>query len=156
MCKLPVDNPEKLRAWRDRSAAKARQRQRAREPGGESAKPRKRLRKVNKARAEKKRVEHFGTPERVAAIRCMDCACTRAPKQHPDCTGGFSDPSHTTSRGAGGDAADIVPMSAGCHRAWHQHGKHAWLVAVGWTEQDIEAELERTNAELAKPDPMPE
>ena len=108
------------------------------------------------ARAEKKRVEHFGTPERVAAIRCMDCACTRAPKQHPDCTGGFSDPSHTTSRGAGGDAADIVPMSAGCHRAWHQHGKHAWLVAVGWTELDLDAELARVNAELAESDPLPE
>ena len=148
--------PETLRAWQQRSAAKARKRQHERQPNGRPAKPRKRLPAVNKARAEKKRVEHFGTAERVAAIRRMDCACTRAPKQHPDCTGGFSDPSHTTSRGAGGDAADIVPMSAGCHRAWHQHGKHAWLVAVGWTEQDIEAELERTNAELAKPDPMPE
>ena len=63
VCKLPVDNPEKLRAWRDRSAAKARQRQRAREPGGESAKPRKRLRKVNKARAEKMTARYpFGMP----------------------------------------------------------------------------------------------
>lgn len=148
--------PATLRAWKDRSAAKARQRQRARETGGEPAKPRKSLPKVNKARAEKKRAEHFGTPDRVAAIRRMACACSRAPKRHPECTGGFSDPSHTTSRGAGGGASDIIPKSSGCHHAWHQHGKLAWLAAVGWTEQDLEAELERTNAELAKPDPMPE
>ena len=148
--------PETLRAWKDRSAAKARQRQRAREPGGEPAKPRKSLPKVNKARAAKNRVEQFGTPDRVAAIRRMACACSHAPRRHPECTGGFSDPSHVKSRGAGGGAEDIVPMSAGCHNAWHKHGKLTWLDAVGWTEQDLEAELKRTNAELGNPDPIPE
>lgn len=73
------------------------------------------IRKVNPARARQRRIAQFGSPERVAWIRSQPCVCGGWL-----CSGGWSDPSHVVSRGAGGTAADIVPMSRKCHDLWHK------------------------------------
>ena len=169
-------NPEVHRAWQQRTREKSQAR--AREPKGppeskpkrqpklpartDQAEPaptrparRSRVQPRNPARAAKRRLEQFGPEEHVLATKRSRCACTRAPRQHPECDGGWCDPSHTTSRAAGGGPETILPMTRGCHNAWHQHGRAAWLLAVGWTDADLAAELERHHAELAIGDPLP-
>jgi hypothetical protein len=131
----PARDPDNARAWRQRS---------------------KRLSPRNAKRAAERRERDFGDDARVAAIKRMRCMCTRAPKRHPECTGGYSEPSHVRhSRGAGGTNDDIGPHSSGCHRAWHQHGLETYLAAIGWTDDDLEAELARVNAWLEGADSMP-
>ena len=84
---------------------------------GGRIKRKKAVRPRNHARAAQLRLDQFGPPERVRLINWMPCVCGG---RHPDCTGGFSDPSHVISRAASGLAHDIVPMSRGCHDAWHR------------------------------------
>jgi hypothetical protein len=131
----PTRDPEKARAWRSRSRP---------------------IRPRNAKRAAERRERDFGDDARVDSIKRMRCMCTRAPKRHPECTGGYSEPSHVRhSRGAGGTKDDIAPQSTGCHRAWHQHGRETYLAKIGWTEADLEAELALVNAWLAGADAMP-
>lgn len=108
---------------------------------------RSRINPINRERRAKLREKQFGADERARAIAWLRCACGG---RHPACTGGWSEPSHVVSRGAGGTSRQILPMSTGCHRAWHQHGQATWMKAVGWTEADLARALERTNAELER------
>jgi hypothetical protein len=150
-------DPEKARAWQQRSAIRAQAKARARAkdrpakrkpaapkrvkpaspkprtPKPSSPKPPKKrtaLPKRNPARLAKLRLEQFGTAEQTAMIVAMACICGG---RHPACTGGPSDPSHVTSRGAGGKAKDQVPHSRGCHDAFHAHGRLTYVLAIGWT-----------------------
>ena len=102
---------------------------------------------MSPARQQARRLRDFGPRERIAVINSMPCVCAG---KHPECTGGWSEPSHIVSRGAGGRAADIVPMSAGCHTAWHR-GRGSYLEQLGLdgdamvraaAETDARAELE--------------
>lgn len=102
------------------------------------------VRRRNSKRADQARREQFGDRDRVAAIRRMPCVCKG---RHPECSGGWSDPSHITSRGAGGKAEDIVPMSHGCHLAWHR-GRLTYLRAIGMDLDGMRAEAARVAAEL--------
>lgn len=167
-------DPEKARAWQQRSAAKAQENARARavaakpkrkKPSTSSspasrkptprpragkpappkpAKKRKSLPKRNQPRLTKLRLAQFGTPEQTAMINAMPCCCSRAPRRHPECTGGFSEPSHIVSRGAGGKKEDQVAHSTGCHHAFHAHGRDSYCEAVDWTLDDLRAEADRT------------
>lgn len=165
-------DPAKARAWQERSAKQAEANRRARpkpvptvpkpltrakpkarkpKPAKHPAihrdtkpeKPRKRMPARNSKRAAARRLEQFGTPEQTAMINTMPCVCEG---RHPECTGGPSEPSHIVSRGAGGTAADIVPKSSGCHRAWHAHGRDTYLAAIGWTWEMMRAAADRTFA----------
>lgn len=104
-----------------------------------------RIRPRNPERAAKLRAEQFGDRSRDIAVASIPCACMG---KHPACTGGWSEPSHVVSRGAGGKLEHVLPMSDGCHRAWHQHGRATWLRTVGWSDEQLEAELARAQAEI--------
>lgn len=95
-----------------------------------------RIRPKNARRAKLARTDDFGSSARMASIASMRCVCMG---QHPACSGGWSEPSHIVSRGAGGDAGDIVPMSTGCHRAWHTEGRWTWLSRAGLTWEQLRA-----------------
>ena len=108
---------------------------------------RSRIRPRNTERAAKARAEDFGSRERITVIAHLPCVCRG---KHPACTRGFSEPSHVISRGAGGKADAIVPMSTGCHGAWHR-GRESWLAEVGLTLEGLLAlavEIDATAAEL--------
>lgn len=78
----------------------------------------------------------------------MPCICGG---KHRACTGGWSEPSHVVSRGAGGKLKHIVPMSTGCHHAWHQHGRSTYLAKIGMTLDHLLAAA-ATTLVLAKAD----
>lgn len=86
-------------------------------------------------RAAARHERQFGGPKRdwIALLGCIVPRCGRSP----------CDPHHATSRGAGGDAADLVPL---CH--YHHHEGHA----VGWRTfearhvVDLEQEAARLEA----------
>ena len=146
-------DPEKIREWQRESNKRAAEKRKAKPPKPRKTppttglkrssppKPRTPLRKRNPARLKKRRAEDFGTAEQTAAINAMPCVCGGS---HPACTGGPSEPSHIVSRGAGGDASKQVPMSHGCHRAWHQRGRLTYCRAIGWTWAQMLAAAERT------------
>jgi hypothetical protein len=90
----------------------------------------------NPKRRRKLRTYQHGTTERTRWFREQPCVCQG---QHPACTGGWSEPSHVVSRGAGGTASDIVPMSRGCHQAWHDHGQLTWCARSGLSPLECEA-----------------
>jgi hypothetical protein len=90
----------------------------------------------NAKRSRKLRTYQHGTTERTRWFRSLPCVCQG---QHPACTGGWSEPSHVVSRGAGGTASDIVPMSRGCHQAWHDHGQLTWCARSGLPPLKCEA-----------------
>jgi hypothetical protein len=114
---------------------------------------RSRIRRRNDARAKQARADDFGSRERVVEIAIMPCVCGG---RHPACTGGWSEPSHVTSRAAGGDADDIVPMSTGCHRAWHARGRETYLAAIGMTLADMLEAAAMVDAEAReRADSMP-
>lgn len=157
-------DPAKARAWQQRSAERATENRRekfsatarhgaqgdhATGPHGFPLKHRAcraPIRKRNQKRLAERRLEQFGTPEQTAMINAMSCCCSEAPRPHPACTGGWSDPSHIVSRAAGGTIRDQVPMSRGCHNAWHQHGQDAYLEEIGWTPEQLRAAADRTYA----------
>lgn len=69
-----------------------------------------------------KNLRQFGTERRAEWWKPLPCVCLfglQDTSRHPKCTGGLSERSHVVSRGAGGLAHEIVPMSKGCHDAWH-------------------------------------
>lgn len=118
-------DPEKTRAWQQRSAIKAAHRAREKPRNAiASSKPLRSttpVKKRNPKRAAKNRLEQHGTRTRSVWFYMMPCACGG---KHHACTGGLSEPSHVKSRGAGGKADSIIPQSAGCHR--YVHSKHGW------------------------------
>lgn len=67
------------------------------------------LRRINPGRAAARRRRDFG-PQAEWAV---DQPCAVCGEPAP------SEPSHVRSRGAGGRAADIVPMCHRCHTHWH-------------------------------------
>jgi len=91
-----------------------------------------RIKPVNRERKAQRRADEFGCEGR-----------------HPACTGGWSEPSHVTSRGAGGKAEDIVPMSTGCHEAWHR-GRETYLAAIGWTLERMVEAAAQTDSHASK------
>jgi hypothetical protein len=125
-------DPEKARAWQRRSAINAAKRA--------STKPRKSIasntplrsrkpvNKRNPKRSAKRRLEQHGTSARTRWFNFQPCACGG---KHPACTGGLSDPSHVTSRGAGGKAGDIIPQSRGCHEYIGSKGWRRWQAETG-------------------------
>lgn len=125
-------DPEKARAWQQRSAVKAAQRARSKPRKAiASSKPlvsRKPVNKRNPKRLAKLRLEQHGTAARSKWFRTMPCACGG---KHPACTGGQSDPSHVKSRGAGGKADDIIPQSPGCHDFVGTKGWQRWQRETG-------------------------
>ena len=125
-------DPAKARAWQERSARKAQAKAQAkrRKPlaSKPSSKPRAPVKPRNPRRLAKRRAEQHGTSERTAWWNAQPCACGG---RHPACTGGWSDPSHTVSRGAGGTSATIIPQSRGCHDHIHAHGWAAWELDAG-------------------------
>ena len=149
-------DPEKLRAWQQRSRANAIAKAKA-EPRA-NAKPRselqaKPIRKRNPKRLTKLRLVQFGTAEQTAMINAMPCVCHEAPRRHPECNGGPSDPSHVTTRGAGGMACDQVPQSRGCHDAFHRQGRDSYAATIGWTFDDLRQAAARTWAKISEPSP---
>jgi hypothetical protein len=104
-----------------------------------------RIRDRNPKRRRKLRTYQHGTTERTRWFRAQPCVCKG---QHPACTGGWSEPSHVVSRGAGGTASDIVPMSRGCHQAWHDHGQWTYACAISDTIafEDLAAEFQDLSA----------
>lgn len=103
-------------------------RKRQRTPGLKTLRRGQRVNPVNRARKEQLRVEQFGTPRRVEWFMRQRCVCRG---EHPACTRGWSDPSHTTSRGAGGKAHQIIPQSRGCHDYIGAHGWDGWEATTG-------------------------
>jgi hypothetical protein len=95
----------------------------------------------NARRQQARRLRDFGSRERIAIINAMPCVCAG---NHPECTGGWSEPSHIVSRGAGGRAADIVPMSTVCHAAWH-HGRASYLEQLGLDDDAMARAAEDTD-----------
>lgn len=152
-------DPEKLRAWQQRSRAnaiaKAKAKPRAKpKPRSElQAHPITPVRKRNPKRLTKRRLAQFGTAEQTAMINAMPCVCHEAPRRHPECNGGPSDPSHVTTRGAGGKACDQVPQSHGCHLAFHRQGRDSYAAAIGWTFDDLLDAAARTWAKISEPSP---
>jgi len=148
-------DPEKIRAWQQRSRANAIAKAKAK------PKPRSKLqaqpiarstpiRKRNPKRLTKMRLVQFGTAEQTAMINAMPCVCHEAPRRHPECTGGPSDPSHVTTRGAGGKARDQVPQSHGCHLAFHRQGRDSYAAEIGWTFDDLLAAAARTWTKISE------
>jgi len=148
-------DPEKIRAWQQRSRANAIAKAKAK------PKPRSKLqaqpiarstpiRKRNPKRITKLRLVQFGTAEQTAMINAMPCVCHEAPRRHPECTGGPSDPSHVTTRGAGGKACDQVPQSHGCHLAFHRQGRDSYAAEIGWTFDDLLAAAARTWTKISE------
>ena len=148
-------DPEKIRAWQQRSRANAIAKAKAK------PKPRSKLqaqpiarstpiRKRNQKRLTKLRLAQFGTAEQTAVINAMPCICHEAPRRHPECTGGPSDPSHVTTRGAGGKACDQVPQSHGCHLAFHRQGRDSYAAEIGWTFDDLLAAAARTWTKISE------
>jgi len=105
-----------------------------------------RIKPVNRERKAQRRADEFGSDARVLVINGMRCVCEG---RHPACTGGWSEPSHVTSRGAGGKAEDIVPMSTGCHEAWHR-GRETYLAAIGWTLERMVEAAAQTDSHASK------
>lgn len=73
------------------------------------------LRRQNRKRAAKRRVDDFG--ERGAAIRTMPCLIA---DKHT--CGGKIEAAHAKSRGAGGDRRHLVPLCSRAHREQHDRG----------------------------------
>jgi len=107
------------------------------------------MKRRNAKRAAAARARDFGPRSRIVAIASMPCVCGG---KHPACTGGWSQPSHVVSRGAGGDREAIVPKSDGCHRAWHQHGRETYLAVLGWTMADMLARAVDVSAQAERID----
>lgn len=92
-----------------------------------SLKPGKRLARRAKLGANAERrarafEEDFGGEARVKWVRLQECVvCGRWP----------SECAHVRSRGAGGKAADIVPLCIGCHRQQHDLGRRRFEALHG-------------------------
>lgn len=80
---------------------------------GPGPKRRTRVKPSNPARKAKRHAEQFG--EHAETIRALPCCVCGAPPP--------SDPHHSRSRGAGGTAADLVPMCRAHHREAHDAGR---------------------------------
>lgn len=123
-------DPEKTRAWQQRSAIKAAARARSKPrktiATSQPLRSRKPVNKRNPKRSAKRRLDQHGTRARTLWFNFQPCACKG---KHPACTGGLSDPSHVKSRGAGGKLDDIIPQSRGCHR---------YIGTKGWTRWERE------------------
>lgn len=81
-----------------------------------------RIRPVNPARKAKRFDANFGSKARVEWVNSHPCLCRG---KHPACSGRTVN-AHVTSRGAGGKAEDIVPLSWGCHQWQGDHGWADW------------------------------
>ena len=104
----------------------------ARGPGPKRGGP---VKSANWARRKKRRARDFGTDDRSKWWAEQPCAC-----EGKVCDGGWSQPSHITSRGAGGRKDKIVPMTHHCHIVvWHGSTPSAWLAAAGITREELEA-----------------
>jgi hypothetical protein len=103
------------------------------EPGEKPLRRSKRMRQVNRARAAKRYAEAFG--EKAAWIRTLACAACRAP--------GPSDPHHVRSRGAGGKAADLVPLCRSCHDLGHRGGWSRFGLDLKALSEALESEWKR-------------
>ena len=78
----------------------------------------------------------YGSKERVHAIQAMPCVvCKALPSEN----------AHVRSRGAGGGAADIVPLCMAHHREQHDTGIETFEVRYSI---DLAAEAARVAAEL--------
>jgi hypothetical protein len=88
------------------------------------------------AKAAARRLAQHGTARRTTWFNLEPCACRG---RHPACTRGYSDPSHTTSRGAGGLAHQIIPQSRGCHTFIHTSGWLAWESPLGVDRHELAA-----------------
>jgi hypothetical protein len=125
-------DPEKTRAWQQRSAITAAKRARTKPrkaiATSSPLRSRKPVNKRNPKRSAKNRLEQHGTRARTRWFNLQPCACKG---KHPECTGGQSEPSHVKSRGAGGKADSIIPQSHGCHRYVHQKGWRRWQAETG-------------------------
>ncbi len=80
-----------------------------------------RLRTRNQERLDLRRHLQFGP--KADWIRGLACSTCRAPAP--------SDPSHVTSRGAGGTAADLIPQCRVCHRQLHDVGRWTFEEEMG-------------------------
>ncbi len=104
--------------------------------GGKLTPRRAPLPSVNAKRKRKRRAEHHGTRARSEYFYSEPCACSRG-KRHPACTGGDSQPSHTSH--FHGDASTIIPNSDGCHRSVTDHGWAQWEAATGLDRHELAA-----------------
>lgn len=90
-------------------------------PEHKPAKPRKRIAPQNRKRAARQRLKDFGPKaDWIQSLPCSTCGRS-AP----------CDPSHIKSRGAGGTAADLVPMCRLCHDEFHAMGRRTFASAKG-------------------------
>ena len=80
-------------------------------------KRRAKLKRQNMARQAAAFAEDFGSPERVTWLQAQPCAvCGRTP----------SECAHVRSRGAGGKAADILPLCGAHHHEQHVIGRRSF------------------------------
>jgi hypothetical protein len=93
-----------------------------------------RIKPSNTERKAKRFAANFGSEARVRWVNSHECLCRG---KHPACSGRTVN-AHVTSRGAGGKAEDIVPLSWFCHQ-WQ--GNH------GWADWHKLAQLEPGHAE---------
>lgn len=101
---------------------------------GAPLKRRAKLKKQNMARQAAAFAEDFGSPERVTWIQAQPCAvCGRSP----------SECAHVRSRGAGGKAADILPLCRTCHSEQHQVGRETFEATRGVNLAQIARDTEQ-------------
>ena len=94
------------------------------------------VKRKNARRSAKEFRRAYGSRERVHAIQAMPCVvCGALPSQN----------AHVRSRGAGGGAADIVPMCMAHHREQHDAGIETFEARYSI---NLAAEAARVAAEL--------
>lgn len=99
-----------------------------------------RLRAVNRTRIKTRRAKQFA--EQSALARTLPCfTCGAAPP---------SDPSHLTSRGAGGLDDAVIPQCRRCHSALHSEGRYSFFIKRGLDPQQL---LSRMRALVALESP---
>jgi len=94
------------------------------------------MRRINRARLQARRARQFG--QQAALARKLPCCSCGAPPP--------SDPSHLTSRGAGGVDDCVVPQCRRCHDALHREGRFSFWTRRGLDPQQI---VERMRALVA-------
>lgn len=106
-------------------------------------KPRKPIKKTNPKRRKKRFADAFGGEDRVAFVQALPCiVCWKRP----------SEVAHIRSRGAGGKAADTVPLCKTHHAEQHAVGVKTFAAKyeldlpnwAAWTEENWQHHLRST------------
>lgn len=94
-----------------------------------------RIKPVNRKRKASRFARNYGSSERAQWVNSHPCICGG---QHPACAGRTVN-AHLVSKAHRGTAADVVPLSDGCHTEQHQHGWVRWCDLAGLTLDEVRA-----------------